>query len=151
MRIRDTFLALVTTAAFASTALAQEAPPPPPSAPLRATPAQNELAEAPPSTELHSPGMVAGGTVLSVLGVVSAVVGVAAIANVATRENYGNPTANLSGVFGGVFLGGGVLLLGGGIPLIVVGAKEVPVDGAAPVAQAELRVGAGSAAFSMAF
>lgn len=97
--------------------------------------------------------MVAGGAILSGLGAVGAVVGTSVIVDSATRESSRNPTAGLAVVFGGVFLGGGVLLLGGGIPLIVVGAQQVPVEGAAPATQAHaaLRLGAGSLSLSGAF
>jgi hypothetical protein len=91
--------------------------------------------------------MAAGGTVLTVLGSVSTVLGVVGL--VGSGGGGGGGNASYAAVFGGAFLGGGALFLGVGIPLIVVGAKAVPVDDTPPAAQIHVRVGAGSVDFSM--
>lgn len=156
MRSLTVLLGFALLALAASTSHADELAPTPEvtqGAPLRASLPAAEAAAPPPETELYSPGMVAGGAILSGLGAVGAVVGTSVIVDSATRESSRNPTAGLAVVFGGVFLGGGVLLLGGGIPVIVVGAQQVPVEGAAvvPSAHASLRLGAGSLSLSGAF
>jgi hypothetical protein len=156
MRVLVPVLALCITMTSAGASRAEDAPlraPDAPGLPARASLPPPEPVSVAPETELNSPGMVAGGTVLGVIGSVGAVLGIVAIADAAARESYGNPTSNLSMVVGGVLLGGGVSCIGGGIPLIVIGAEEVPVERprGTPEARAALRVGAGSASLSWVF
>jgi hypothetical protein len=96
-----------------------------PMAPVRPEPTWRAPADLPPEMERRSPGMMAGGIVLTVLGGLSTVGGaLLSVAGGATGS--GELTgAGLAGV------GGGVLFLGAGIGMITNGAKRVPVEGSA--------------------
>jgi hypothetical protein len=99
----------------------------------------------PTRTEWNSPGMAATGTLLTVIGGSSLVLGGLGL-TVVPMDGGSKPTANLLSLG---LLGGGAVFCGIGIPLIVVGAREVPVEDAPFVPQPQLRVGAGSVDFSM--
>jgi hypothetical protein len=162
MRLQAASLGFVMMLTSIAPALAQEAPPAEstgssaPVAPLREpTPETGRWDEWSPLDDLplgrtkwRSPGMAAGGTVLTVLGTASAVLGVVGLAG---SGGGGGGAPNYSGVFGGAFLGGGALMLGIGIPMIVSGATEISVGDVPPAAQTQLRVGAGSIDFSTEF
>jgi hypothetical protein len=146
MRFQAAAVSLLMMSTSAAPALAQEAPPAEPVAPLRATTTLSEVPAAPQPTESNSPGMAVGGTVLTVLGGVSMVLGGLGLVGMS-----GGGGGSALGTVSASMLGGGALFLGIGIPLIVVGAKDVPVDDAPPTPQAQLRVGLGSVDFSMTF
>jgi hypothetical protein len=94
--------------------------------------------DATPKRRRKSPGMVAGGSVLTALGGLGTILGFVDLAH--SQDAAAKILFPTSGV-----------LLAIGIPLIAVGASGASADGSTPTAQAELRVGAGSAEFSMEF
>jgi hypothetical protein len=114
--------------------VAADGSPLPPRAPRRDSAASSAWAT--PNTERRSPAMIGVGTVLTVGGGITTLV--------AVRELISGEDGTA-----GALLVGSAVGLGVGIPLIAVGAKKVPVDAAAPVPQAQLRVGPGSVDFSM--
>ncbi len=75
-------------------------------------------------THMHSPGLVAGGTVLTVLGTASAIA--ATIIFVADSRGGGDFRGLTSVIFGIPLSVNAVGCLAGGIPMIVIGAKDVP-------------------------
>jgi hypothetical protein len=165
-----------TPAAPAVTAtMAPAAPPPVYQAPLGyANPEDPPDVEYPPEMRMRSSGMVAGGTLLLSFGLVGLIAGSAMIS---AHEPTGNqndsncftqieceflqqnpPSAVLKPGFrtaGIATLVGSAVAMGAGIPLLMIGAKKVPVlddDGArAAKLLPTLRVGAASATLTWQF
>jgi hypothetical protein len=81
---------------------------------------QGELSPAAP-TKTHSRHLVAGGALLTGLGVVSLVFSVVLFSRPSNGEWGAFPQA-----MGGVTLAHGLGCLGGGIPMIVIGQRQIP-------------------------
>ncbi len=79
-----------------------------------------------PPTRMHSPGLVAGGAVLTTIGAVS-LIGAVAVFVTDLRER-GDFRGLASVVIGLPLLSSALGGLGGGIPMIAIGLKSVPLD-----------------------
>ncbi len=165
-----------TPAAPAVTAtVAPAAQPPVYQAPLGSTnPEDPPDVEYPPEMRMRSSGMVAGGTLLLSFGLVGLIAGSAMVSAHEPRDDRGDspcftasecdfneqttPSVVLKPGFraaGIATLVGSVVAMGAGIPLLMIGAKKVPVldDDAARAAKLSptLRVGAASATLTWQF
>lgn len=161
-----------TPAAPAVTAtMAPAAPPPVDYAPLGSTnPEEPPDVEYPPEMRMRSSGMVAGGALLLSFGLVGLIAGSAMVsAHEPTGDRNDSPCFDSRCVFneptvvlkpgfraaGIATLVGSAVAMGAGIPLLMIGAKKVPVldDDAARAAKLlpTLRVGAASATLTWQF
>ena len=154
---------------------APAAPPPVYRAPLGYTnPEEPPQVDYPPETRARSTGMIVGGTLLLSFGMVGIIAGSAMIG---AHEPLDDSNNNIPTCFdcGGVerisqqqvvpkpgfrtagiaALVGGAVAMGAGVPLLILGAKQVPVrdDGAARAAKLTptLRVGSASATLTWQF
>lgn len=75
-------------------------------------------------TKMHSPGLMAGGIVLTSLGAIQ--VGLATAIFIGDSRSKGDFSGIVSIVIGLPLLVNGLGCLGGGIPMIAIGAKSVP-------------------------
>jgi hypothetical protein len=136
--------AVETAPAAAPPAAAPAAPPPVAAAPAAAPQADVALSETKPKMKRHSPAMMAIGIVMVAAAPVAFITAYMANANcvyvdVTGPESCRDETTPL------VLTVVGFGLLGGGIPLIVIGAKKEPVSGSATLTPWATPNGAGAA------
>ncbi|MFT3768576.1 MAG: hypothetical protein QM820_24280 [Minicystis sp.] len=111
MKTHHPSLAVACTAALLASARPAAADPPP--------------APPPPATSVQSPGLLAGGIVLSVAGGAAMTLGLVRILATETcPDACSNPKGNE--VIGGVVLGAGAAVLAGGIVMVVFGSRKAP-------------------------
>jgi hypothetical protein len=151
MRFQAASLSLVMMTISIAPALAQEAAPAEQAAPVGPVRTTQTRSEAKPVTRMASPGMLAGGVALTAGGLLSAVAGLALSAGQVWSMGYGARSSSKASGAALPLMAGGAISGAIGIPLIVFGALEVPSGSVSGAPAAQLRVGAGSAEFSMSF